>query len=156
MQFTEIFVKDSNNVSLLLEILGETDFHIRYTSIEFMKILLRNKRKALQDCILTSPMGVSRLMDLVSDHREVVRNDGLLLLIDLTAENADIQKIIAFENAFERLLQIIYDEDACDGDMIVQDCFHLMYNLLCDNVSNQVGHRHKRREELFIFVLELL
>lgn len=138
LQFTEIFVKDQQNVVLLLDILGETDFHVRFNAIELLKVLLRNKRKPLQDCVLTSPMGVSRLMDLLSDNREVVRNEGLLLLCDLTTGNADIQKIIAFENAFEKLLQIIYQEDACEGDVVVQDCFHLMQSLLEDNVSNQV------------------
>jgi uncharacterized SAM-dependent methyltransferase len=73
-QFTEIFVKDSANVSLLLSILEETDFHVRYNAIDLLKALLKNKSKQLQDCILTSPMGVSRLMDLLEDQREVIRN----------------------------------------------------------------------------------
>ena len=121
----------------MLSLLAETDFHVRFNDIDLIKVLLKNKRKPLQDAILTSPMGVSRLMDLLDDGREVIRNEGLLLLIDLTSENADIQKIIAFENAFERLLQIIYSEEACDGDVIVQDCLHLIHNLLGNNVSNQ-------------------
>jgi len=64
--------------------------------------------------------------------------DGLLLLIHLTQENADIQKIIAFENTFERLLVIIQDLGATDGGVIVQDCLQLMHNMLKYNVSNQV------------------
>ncbi len=56
----------------------------------------------MHDGILASPLGISRLIDLLDDKREIIRNEGLLLLIKLTANNADIQKIVAFENAFER------------------------------------------------------
>ena len=40
---------------------------------------------------------------------------GLLLLQQLTKGNAAIQKIVAFENAFERLLDIITEEGSSDG-----------------------------------------
>lgn len=42
--------------------------------MERWQVLLKNKRKSLQDCILASPMGVSRLLDLLDDQREVIRN----------------------------------------------------------------------------------
>lgn len=64
--------------------------------------------------------------------------DGLLMLIQLTENDADIQKIIAFENTFERLLHIVSEEGATAGDIIVQDCLQLMQNLLRHNISNQV------------------
>lgn len=64
--------------------------------------------------------------------------EGLLLLISLTESNADLQKIVAFENAFERLLAIIDEEGAISGGIIVQDCLQLVQNLLRYNVSNQV------------------
>ncbi|KAF9116419.1 hypothetical protein BGX27_002778 [Mortierella sp. AM989] len=96
-----------------------------------------NNTPRLQECILTSPMGMSRLMALLDDRREIIRNEGLLLLISLTESNADLQKIVAFENAFERLLAIIDDEGAITGGIIVQDCLQLVQNLLRYNVSNQ-------------------
>ncbi|CAI5789719.1 general vesicular transport factor p115 isoform X3 [Podarcis lilfordi] len=82
-------------------------------------------------------MGVSRLMDLLADSREVIRNDGVLLLQQLTKSNAAIQKIVAFENAFERLLDIITDEGNSDGGIVVEDCLLLLQNLLKNNNSNQ-------------------
>nr|KAF6432693.1 USO1 vesicle transport factor [Rousettus aegyptiacus] len=66
-------------------------------------------------------MGVSRLMDLLADSREVIRNDGVLLLQALTRSNGAIQKIVAFENAFERLLDIITDEGNSDGGQIAEN-----------------------------------
>lgn len=68
------------------------------------------KPKEVQDLVLVSPMGMSKLMDLLAENREVIRNDGVLLLIHLTKANANIQKIVAFENAFDKLLNIINEE----------------------------------------------
>lgn len=81
---------------------------------------------------------LSRLIDLLDDSREIIRNAGLLLLLALTKSNAEIQKIVAFENAFEKLLGIVIEEGASDGDIIVQDCMEVIHNLLRFNVSNQV------------------
>ncbi|XP_071107811.1 general vesicular transport factor p115-like [Haliotis cracherodii] len=136
-QFTEIFIKQSENVSLLLSLLEEYDFHVRWPTVKLLTVLLTNKSKHLQECILVSPMGVSKLMDLLSDSREIIRNDALLLLIQLTKGNANIQKIVAFENAFERLIEIIRDEGNSDGGIVVEDCLLLLLNLLKNNVSNQ-------------------
>ena len=61
----------------------------------------------MQEIILKSEMGVSRLMDVLVDAREVLRNDALLLLIQLTKGHANLQKIVAFENAFDKLCDII-------------------------------------------------
>lgn len=61
----------------------------------------------------------------------------LLLLIQLTKGNANIQKIVAFENAFDRLFDVIHDEGWSDGGVVVEDCLLLMCNLLKNNTSNQ-------------------
>ncbi|RMX42738.1 hypothetical protein pdam_00014155 [Pocillopora damicornis] len=137
VQFTEIFIKKSDNVTLLLGLLEEYEFQVRWPTVKLLTVLLTNKSYQLQQCILVSPMGVSRLMDLLSDSREIIRNEGLLLLIQLTKSNAAIQKIVAFENAFDRLLEIITEEGYSDGGIVVEDCLLLMQNLLKLNVSNQ-------------------
>jgi hypothetical protein len=46
-------------------------------------------------------------MDVLVDAREVLRNDALLLLIQLTKGHANLQKIVAFENAFDKLCDIM-------------------------------------------------
>ncbi|CAG8626774.1 9655_t:CDS:10, partial [Funneliformis mosseae] len=131
--------EDSSNIHLFLDILQEYDFYVRFHDIQLLRALLIVRPDHVQDCILTAPMGISRLMDLLDDQREIIRNEGLLLLISLTENNADIQKIVAFENAFERLLEIIVEEDGLNGGIIVQDCLQLIHNLLRYNVSNQTS-----------------
>lgn len=136
-QFTDTFIQDPEHVTLLLTLLEEFDFHVRWPGVKLLTALLKNQGVQLQGIILVSPMGVSRLMDLLADSREVIRNDGLLLLQQLTKSNAAIQKIVAFENAFERLLDIITEEGSSDGGIVVEDCLLLLLNLLKNNSSNQ-------------------
>ncbi|XP_063074391.1 general vesicular transport factor p115 isoform X2 [Engraulis encrasicolus] len=136
-QFTEKFLQDPENITLLLTMLEEFDFHVRWPAVKLLTALLKNQCAQVQGIILVSPMGVSRLMDLLADSREVIRNDGLLLLQQLTKSNAAIQKIVAFENAFERLLDIITEEGSSDGGIVVEDCLLLLLNLLKNNSSNQ-------------------
>ncbi|XP_034389050.1 general vesicular transport factor p115 isoform X4 [Cyclopterus lumpus] len=136
-QFTDQFVQDPEHVTLLLSLLEEFDFHVRWPGVKLLTTLLKNQGVQVQGIILVSPMGVSRLMDLLADSREVIRNDGLLLLQQLTKSNAAIQKIVAFENAFERLLDIITEEGSSDGGIVVEDCLLLLLNLLKNNSSNQ-------------------
>ncbi|XP_057285864.1 general vesicular transport factor p115 isoform X6 [Pezoporus wallicus] len=115
----------------------EFDFHVRWPGVKLLTSLLKQQGPQVQQIILVSPMGVSRLMDLLADSREVIRNDGVLLLQQLTKSNAAIQKIVAFENAFERLLDIITEEGNSDGGIVVEDCLLLLQNLLKNNNSNQ-------------------
>ncbi|CAH1178950.1 unnamed protein product [Phaedon cochleariae] len=135
-QFTEMFLKNPENVNLVLSFMEEYDFRVRWPAVKLMTSLILSKPKVVQDIILVSPMGVSKLMDLLLENREVIRNDALLLLINLTKSNANIQKIVAFENAFDRLFDVINDEGGTDGGIVVEDCFLLLLNLLRNNTSN--------------------
>lgn len=61
----------------------------------------------------------------------------LLLLTQLTKSNTNLQKIVAFENGYDHLFEIIKSEGNADGDVVVEDCLTLMLNLLRNNPSNQ-------------------
>lgn len=136
-QFTEMFIKVHDHVTLIMTYLEEYDFRVRRSAIQLITTLIANKTRDLQEIILVSPMGVSKLMDLLSDSREVIRNDALLLLIQLTKGNSNIQKIVAFENAFDKIFEIIQSEGCSDGGIVVEDCLILLLNLLKNNSSNQ-------------------
>jgi len=59
-------------------------------------------------------------------------------LNNLTKTNTNIQKIVAFESGFDRIMEIIESEgSAADGGIVVEDCFNLLLNLLKMNYSNQ-------------------
>lgn len=64
--------------------------------------------------------------------------EGLLLLTALTPTSSDLQKLVAFENVFDRIFGIIDTEGSLThGGATVQDCLSLLANLLRLNVSNQ-------------------
>ena len=64
--------------------------------------------------------------------------EGLLLLVALTPSSSEFQKLVAFENAFDRLFDIIHAEGSLThGGVVIQDCLSLLANLLRHNVSNQ-------------------
>ncbi|CAO3634660.1 unnamed protein product [Mucor hiemalis] len=86
-------------------------------------------------------MGISRLVDMLDDKRDIIRNEGLLLLISLTSSNTEVQKIVTFQATFEKLLTIIEEQEGISGDIVVQDSLTLMHNLLKYNVSDQVYFR---------------
>ncbi|KAJ1554940.1 hypothetical protein HK405_003669 [Cladochytrium tenue] len=134
---TEIFLKDPSHVALAVELLEEVDFYVRFNTMQLLSTLLENAPDRVKECIFLSPGGIARLMDLLDDRREIIRNEALLVLIALTTGNAEIQKVVAFENAFERLLGLVLEEGASEGGIVVQDCLTLTLNLLRYNVSNQ-------------------
>ena len=70
-----MFVKSEDNVALLLSLLEEYEFHVRWPTVKLLSLLLKNRGKDLQERVLESPMGISKLMDLLSDSREIIRND---------------------------------------------------------------------------------
>ena len=104
----------------------------------------------IQEAVLSSPMGISKIMDLLSAKQEVIRNDAILLLSYLTRSNSQIQKIVAFESAFERLMLIMNDEGYSDGSIIVEDCITVMQNLLRGNSSNQAFYREANQVQSLV------
>merc|ERR1719234_3118309 len=135
--FSEIFLKNKDNLTTVLKYLEEFDFKIRRPAVQLISCLLTNCNREVQQQLLDSHVGVSLMMDVLSDTREVLRNDSLILLYKVTKGNANLQKIVAFENAFDRLFEIIEAEGWTDGGIVVEDCLRLCLNLLRNNPSNQ-------------------
>lgn len=140
-QFTEIFIKKVSNVELILSYLDAVELYIRRNAIRLLNIFLINRLKDAQTVVLQCPMGISKIVDILSEPREVLRNDIILLLLELTKSHTTIQKIVAFENAFERIMLVIDSEGLCDGGVVVEDCLRLLHQLLKGNASNQILFR---------------
>jgi hypothetical protein len=143
-------LQDHENITLLLNLIEEFDFQVRRPTIRLLTTLLSYKLTEMQEIILLSPMGISKIMDVLLDSREIIRNDTLLLLMELTRSNGQIQKIVAFENAFERLMHIINEEGLSDGSIVVQDCIVIMQNLLKGNTSNQAFYREASQVQALV------
>ena len=57
----------------------------------------------------------------------------------LLSQSPDIQKILAFEGAFEKLFNIVTQEGGVDGGVSVRDALACVDTLLRFNPSNQVA-----------------
>ncbi|KAL5991927.1 hypothetical protein ACLOJK_012839 [Asimina triloba] len=97
---------------------SEDDFYTRYYTLQLLTALLTNSSSRLQEAILAIPRGISRLMDMLMDREE-------------------IQKIVVFEGAFEKIFSIIKEEGGSEGGVVVQDCLELLNNLLRNSASNK-------------------
>ncbi|CAK9296260.1 unnamed protein product [Gordionus sp. m RMFG-2023] len=143
IQFTEIFLKNVKNLAIILKLTEEYDYSVRYAALSFFKILLINAPKLVQTSILKIENGLSRILDLLDDSREIIRNEALTSLVHLSQDDKDLQKIIAFENGFEHVLSIMKIEDFSNGGVITGDCCKLLLNLLKNNISNQTLFREQ-------------
>ncbi|XP_012568043.1 golgin candidate 6 isoform X2 [Cicer arietinum] len=151
---TDLLSREAESIPLLLSLLEEDDFYVRYYTLQILTALLSNSRQRLQETILTIPRGITRLMDMLMD-REVIRNEALLLLTHLTREAEEIQKIVVFEGAYEKIFSIIREEGNSDGGVVVQDCLELLNNLIRSNASNQVLLRETIGLDSLILILKL-
>ncbi|KAL7270968.1 Vesicle-mediated ER to Golgi transport protein [Rhizina undulata] len=134
---TDEFTQKQENITILIELLEETDFFIRLYTLQLLVAVLNNRPSRTQECVFTAPLGISRLVSTLDDKRDAIRNESILLIINLCNNHTDMQKLIAFENAFERTFAIIDSEGGIEGGIIVQDCLQLLSNLLSFNISNQ-------------------
>ncbi|KAF5479689.1 hypothetical protein F2P56_000489 [Juglans regia] len=151
---TDLLSREADSISLLLSLLSEEDFYVRYYTLQLLTALLTNSTNRLQEAILTIPRGITRLMDMLMD-REVIRNEALLLLTYLTREAEEIQKIVVFEGAFEKIFSIIKEEGGSEGGVVVQDSLELLNNLLHNNASNQILLRETMGFDPLLSILKL-
>jgi intracellular protein transport protein USO1 len=132
------FTQRQENVTTLLDLLESGEFYLRLYSLQILSHISAARPERTQECIFTAPLGVSRLVAVLDDRREAVRNEALLLLVALTPSSTELQKVVAFENAFDRIFSLIEAEGSLThGSTTVQDCLSLLANLLKLNVSNQ-------------------
>jgi intracellular protein transport protein USO1 len=132
------FTQRQENINLLLDFLDTNDFYSRLYSLQLLSAILSSRTERTEECIFTAPLGISRLVAVLDDKRDAIRNEGLSLLTYLTPNSTELQKRVAFEDAFERIFNIIKSEGSLlHGDRIVEDCLILLANLLRFNVSNQ-------------------
>lgn len=136
------FTMRQDNVTALLDLLETGEFYLRLYSLQILSQVCAARPQRTQEAIFTAPLGVSRITSVLDDRREAVRNEALLLLVALTPSSAELQKVVAFENAFDHAFALIDAEGGLThGSTTVQDCLSLLGNLLKLNTSNQAYFR---------------
>ncbi|OAA59670.1 Vesicle tethering protein p115-like protein [Niveomyces insectorum RCEF 264] len=136
------FTQRLENTTLLLDFLETNDFYSRLYALQLLSAILAARTDRTEECIFTAPLGISRLVAILDDKRDVIRNEAISLLTYLTPTSTEIQKLVAFESAFERIFKIVAEEGSVsDGGRVIEDCLILLANLLRLNAHNQTLFR---------------
>ncbi|OSC96788.1 hypothetical protein PYCCODRAFT_1440814 [Trametes coccinea BRFM310] len=134
---TDAVLADEKVAQKLFALMGDHSFYTRYAALQFLAILLQNRRHLVQAYFLKAPVGVTSLIALLEDKREIIRNEAIFTIQSLISQSPEIQKIMAFEGAFEKLFNIIVGEQGVEGGVVVQDALACVDGLLRFNQSNQ-------------------
>ena len=149
-----------DNTLLLLSLLDPTspyaDYYSRLYSVQILSAICDSRPERLQECILSAPLGISRLVATLDDARDAIRNAGLLLLVDLTGgANEDLRKIVAFEDVFAKVFTLIRTEGGlAEAGITAQDCLSLLANLIRGSGSNQTMFRESACAAQLVQLLE--
>src|SRR5690242_12227555 len=126
-------------MTLLLDLLDTPDLYSRLYPLQLIRACAPARPDRTQECIQTAPLGTSPPAATLDDPRDMVRNEALALLSDLTRASSELQKVFVFEDVFAKVFAMIHaDGGLTQGGIVVQDCLSLLANLIRANVSNQM------------------
>ena len=132
------FTQRQVNITALLDLLEANEFYLRLYVLQILSHVTAARLLRAEEAIFAAPLGVSRITSMLDDRREAVQAQAVALLVAITASSREIQKVVAFENAFDRIFALIDgDGGLSHGSTTVQDCLSLLANLLNLNSSNQ-------------------
>lgn len=126
------------DVPFFIGFLDDSSFWAKYYSVQILQRLEETCTSFVHKQLLSSH-GVHAVIDVLNDSSNggVLRNEGLILLTALTATDQELQTIVAFENGFDSLFQIIHEEGGLFGGVVATDCLSAIVNMLRGNVATQ-------------------
>lgn len=126
------------DVPFFLGFFDDASFWSKYHAVQMIQRLEQAHTAAVHQQLLATH-GLHAIIDVLNDDSNggALRNEGLVLLAALTATNQELQTIIAFENGFDSLFQIIKEESGLAGGVVVTDCLSTIMNMLRGNNATQ-------------------
>jgi hypothetical protein len=144
LYFTDQLLDSPQPIHSLLALLSNSpSFYPRFYTLQFLSQLLTSRPTLCQSYIMSAPPpGIEGILAVLDPQAQQQAQAGQAesrgMGPALLAGNADLQKIVAFSGAFEKLFQIVNQEGGSDGGIVVQDALTALGGLLRFNVSNQV------------------
>ncbi|EFO16891.1 hypothetical protein LOAG_11615 [Loa loa] len=134
-RLAEMIVRRKTFITSIMTLVESYEFAVRRAVIQLLTALLRHRASEVQTAIVEEPMGVSRLVDLLHDTREIIRNSAVLMMSELSRAHPQIQQLLAYENSFQLLFDVI-DVEPMES-IVIEDCLYVILNLLRKNPKNQ-------------------
>ena len=75
---TDAVLADEKVAQKCFTLLADHAFYLRYSALQFLSVLLQNRRQVVQAYFLKAPVGVTSLIALLEDKREIIRNGACL------------------------------------------------------------------------------
>ncbi|KAK2463070.1 hypothetical protein APHAL10511_004725 [Amanita phalloides] len=135
LKHTNQVLANEKAINLLFVLLGDLTFYTRFASLQLLSTLLHNRRPVVQAYFLKTSTGPASVISVLEDKREIIQAISMVQL--LISQNADIQKVLAFEGAFEKLFNIVAQEGGVDGGLVTEGALFCTDSLLRFNSSNQ-------------------
>ncbi|TMW55378.1 hypothetical protein Poli38472_013269 [Pythium oligandrum] len=126
-----------SGMQICLQLLQDPSPWIRGPTIALVKSLQQASQKEFASSVLECKEGLRRLLEVVEDKREHIRDAALQVLVKLTEREKNVQQFLAFEDGFVRLFQIMEAEGLHDGSSVVSDCLQIVNNMVRDNLMTQ-------------------
>lgn len=135
---TDEFTHDDENVMALLDFVRSKDMFTSLYALQLLSAMVASRPDLIKQSLFSVHHGISTLVAAMESKHEMVRDETVLLLLHLTDNHLEFQKLVAFEGAFDKLFAIIEDQGGiCFGGVTVENCLSLFSNLLQYNISNQ-------------------
>ncbi|GMF33766.1 unnamed protein product [Phytophthora lilii] len=125
-----------------LTLLQDPSPWIRGPAVALVRALQEAQPAAFAKAVLECKEGLRRLLEVVEDRREHIRDAALAVLGQLTGRDKNAQQFLAFEEGFARLFQIMEAEGltqdgASPASSVIADCLQIVNNMLRDNLMTQ-------------------
>ncbi|RLN90479.1 hypothetical protein BBJ28_00021316 [Nothophytophthora sp. Chile5] len=121
-----------------LTLLQDSSPWIRGPSIALVRALQDAQPSAFARAVLECKEGLRRLLEVVEDRHEHIRDAALAVLGQLTGRDKNAQQFLAFEDGFVRLFHIMELEGLGESNSSVSsDCLQIVNNMVRDNLMTQ-------------------
>ncbi|KAJ7722055.1 p115 like vesicle tethering protein [Mycena maculata] len=134
---TDYVLANDKAIHTLFALLADNAFYTRFATLQYLSTLLQNRRQIVQGYFLKAPSGSASVILVLEDKREIIRNVAVTMVQALISQSADIQKVLAFEGAFEKLFNTVTQEGGVEGGVVTQEALSCVDGLLRFNTSNQ-------------------
>ncbi|KAJ6631339.1 p115 like vesicle tethering protein [Mycena sp. CBHHK59/15] len=134
---TDYVLANEKATHTLFALLADNSFYTRFATLQYLSTLLQNRRQLVQGYFLKTPAGPSSVILVLEDKREIIRNEAVTMVQALISQSPDIQKVLAFEGAFEKLFNTVTQEGGVEGGVVTQEALACVDGLLRFNTSNQ-------------------